>query len=30
MVKLGELIITPWHPIIFNNKWTFPINVKNP
>jgi len=27
MVKLENLVITPWHPIIYKNKWTFPIDV---
>jgi hypothetical protein len=21
------MLITPWHPIIINNKWVFPINI---
>lgn len=25
LVKIGNLKITPYHPIIFNNKWQFPI-----
>jgi hypothetical protein len=28
MVKLGNLVITPWHPIIHNGKWVFPIDIK--
>ena len=27
MVELDNLKITPYHPIIFNGKWSFPINV---
>lgn len=29
MVKIGNLVITPWHPIKLNNKWEFPANLKN-
>lgn len=28
MVKINNLLITPWHPIVFNGEWVFPINVK--
>ncbi len=28
MVKVKNLLITPWHPIMFNGVWTFPIDVK--
>ena len=28
MVKINNLVITPWHPIVYNNKWTFPIYIK--
>ena len=28
MVKLSNLVITPWHPIVYNGVWTFPIDVK--
>lgn len=24
MCKIGELVITPWHPIFLNGKWVFP------
>lgn len=24
MIKLGDLIITPWHPIKMNSQWIFP------
>lgn len=27
MVRIGELIITPWHPIKINNVWVFPAEV---
>ena len=31
MVNLeGGLSITPWHPIKYENKWTFPANIKTP
>lgn len=29
MCKIGELYITPWHPIKYNNKWVFPKNIVN-
>jgi hypothetical protein len=25
--KIGDLIIGPYHPILINNKWEFPINI---
>jgi hypothetical protein len=29
MIKLESgLIITPWHPIFYNDEWQFPINIK--
>lgn len=27
MCKISQMLITPWHPIIFNGQWVFPINV---
>lgn len=27
MVKIGNLVITPYHPIIFDGEWQFPIDV---
>lgn len=30
MVKINNLVITPWHPIIYNGKWTFPIDICPP
>lgn len=27
MCKISEMLITPWHPIISNDQWVFPINV---
>lgn len=27
LCKIGELYITPYHPIYINNKWEFPINI---
>lgn len=27
MCNINNMLITPWHPIIFNNKWVFPINI---
>ncbi len=27
LVKLNDLIITPYHPIFFENKWQFPIEI---
>ena len=29
MVNIGNLHITPYHPIIINDKWTFPINMSH-
>jgi hypothetical protein len=30
MVKINNLIITPWHPILYGGKWMFPIDIKKP
>ena len=31
MVQLGDLILTPWHPILLGNaEWTFPIHLQSP
>jgi hypothetical protein len=30
MVRINNLIITPWHPIEHNGKWVFPIDIKEP
>ena len=30
MVVLDNLRITPYHPIIINNKWVFPCDIKEP
>ena len=27
MVKINDLLITPWHPIFLNGKWEFPSNI---
>jgi Mg-chelatase subunit ChlD len=27
MCKISDMLITPWHPIISNGQWVFPINV---
>lgn len=27
LAKIGRLMVTPWHPIMYNNAWTFPANV---
>lgn len=27
MVQIGDLIITPYHPIVYNNKWCFPVDI---
>jgi len=27
MVKLNDLVITPYHPIIYKDKWRFPIDI---
>jgi Mg-chelatase subunit ChlD len=27
MCNINNMLITPWHPIIINNKWVFPINI---
>jgi Mg-chelatase subunit ChlD len=27
MCKISKMLITPWHPIISNGQWVFPINV---
>jgi Mg-chelatase subunit ChlD len=27
MCNINNMLITPWHPIIFNNKWVFPIDI---
>jgi hypothetical protein len=27
MVKIGKLVITPWHPIRMGGVWVFPIDV---
>ncbi len=27
MCKISDMLITPWHPIIVNDQWVFPINV---
>lgn len=29
MVKIGDLIITPWHPIKMDNEWIFPCQCPN-
>lgn len=28
MVKINNLLITPWHPIVSKGKWTFPKDIK--
>tara|TARA_Y100000996_G_C22347635_1_gene571420 strand:- start:273 stop:785 length:513 start_codon:yes stop_codon:yes gene_type:complete len=28
MCKIDDLYITPWHPILYNDVWTFPEHVK--
>ena len=25
--RVGELLVTPWHPILFDGKWMFPANL---
>jgi len=27
LTQIGDLLITPWHPILMNNVWTFPNSV---
>ncbi len=27
MVRIGNLLITPWHPIKINSNWEFPANI---
>jgi hypothetical protein len=27
MCRIGELVITDWHPVFFNDRWTFPYDV---
>jgi hypothetical protein len=27
MVRINGLVITPWHPIVLNGVWTFPIDI---
>lgn len=27
MYKFGDLTISPWHPVMFNNEWSFPCEV---
>lgn len=29
MCKIGDLYITPWHPILYNEKWVYPENIIN-
>ena len=29
MVKLNDLVITPYHPIVFKDEWRFPIDILN-
>jgi hypothetical protein len=26
----GQLLITPWHPVMYNGKWTFPHDINSP
>lgn len=26
--KIDSLLVTPWHPIKYNNEWTFPTNIE--
>jgi hypothetical protein len=30
MCNINEMLITPYHPVIYNNKWVYPINVVKP
>lgn len=30
VVKLGDLVVTPWHPIQHNEKWSFPADIQTP
>lgn len=30
MCNINEMLITPYHPVIYNNKWIYPINVVKP
>ncbi|KAL9093522.1 MAG: hypothetical protein Q9165_003917 [Trypethelium subeluteriae] len=25
--RVGDLIVTPWHPVLFDGKWSFPANL---
>ncbi len=29
VVELNGMLITPWHPVLINNEWKFPINIKS-
>ena len=29
MCKIDDLYITPWHPILYNEKWVYPKNITN-
>ena len=30
LVQIGELLITPYHPVLFDNHWTFPKDIVKP
>ena len=30
LCHINKLSVTPWHPIYFNNKWTFPNDISEP
>lgn len=30
LVKLDRLLITPWHPVLYHGKWTFPHKIFDP
>ena len=30
LVKIGDLLITPYHPVLFDNHWTFPKDIVKP
>ena len=29
VVNLSNMFITPWHPVYYEDKWNFPINIKS-
>ena len=29
VVNLNNMLITPWHPVYYQDKWIFPINIKS-